>query len=363
MNLGLFYRARINSVQGASGDGKSWAALAGIVERIQRDEVAALIDWEDNPDGIASRLLALGLTPRQIARVDYRNPATGIGSQWARSALAGMERRGPSIVVLDSVGEAMAASGVDGNADGEVAAWMARVKAISRWECRPAVVLVDHIPKDPDSRSPGAIGSQRKLAAVTGASYRSTQVVAFSRTKAGKLKLTVEKDRLGNRAKGSVAAMLHFTPMGDGKLSIEVRKSEAQEAADAGTKFRPTYLMERVSRWLELYPGSSGRDVAAGVSGKATGIRLALDALVEEGFVTVTPGARGASLHTVARPFHDDEILDRVPPRPTASRTRSLRLLTASPPGDPLRGGPGGRGQPARRGMRSTTPARPRRST
>lgn len=330
MSLGLFYRGRINSVHGASGDGKSWAALLGVVERVRLGERAMVIDWEDSPDGIAGRLLALGMEPAGLAGIDYRNPATGIGSDWARSALRAAESLEPTIVVLDSVGEAMAASGVDGNSDAEVAGWMSLVKQIARWPSRPAVVLIDHVPKDPENRSAGAIGSQRKLAAITGAAYRSQQVQSFSQSKAGKLKLTVEKDRLGNRPKGSVAAMLHFDPMGDGQLAVSVRQSEAQEAAEAGEKFRPTYLMEQVSRWLELYPGSTTNAVRQGVKGKAPAVLSALSALVEEGFVDVAPGPRGATMHTVRTPFHDG--ISTAPHRaPTAPRGAVQGLMTAPP--------------------------------
>lgn len=75
----LFYRERINSLFGESGGGKTWVALAAIAEVVRGGQRALFIDWEDNANGIAERLVLLGLTDDEIALVAYINPTTGIG--------------------------------------------------------------------------------------------------------------------------------------------------------------------------------------------------------------------------------------------------------------------------------------------
>ena len=68
--------------------------------------------------------------------------------------------------------------------------------------------------------------------------------------------------------------------------------------------FRPTILMERVSRYVEEHPGLSGRAIVAAMAGKNEHKRLALELLRQEGFITIDRA--GSSLqHKSAHPFRD----------------------------------------------------------
>jgi hypothetical protein len=307
--LALFYRARINALFGESGGGKSWLALATIAEVVRNGGWALMADYEDNPVGIAERLVLLGLTDDEIARVDYRNPVTGIGKG---AGILEAEARTYDLVVIDSTGEAMAAGGVDSNNDGEVAQWFKLAKMMSRLPGGPAVLVLDHIPKDKEAPSSYAIGSQRKRAAVTGAAYRVDTIKEPAKGRNGKLKLTVAKDRPGNRPKGSTAAEVAVVS-DHGAVRIELHISDAQAAAEAGEKFRPTTLMERVSRYLEQMAGTwvSARDVSRNCQGKTDGLRLALECLVEDGFVEQT-GHGYATLLAFRAPVDNATA----PPRP-----------------------------------------------
>ena len=69
---------------------------------------------------------------------------------------------------------------------------------------------IDHVPKSKDAPLDYAIGSQRKRGAVTGALYRVDQFHKMAQGRTGAVKLTVAKDRLGTRPKGSVAAEVTF---------------------------------------------------------------------------------------------------------------------------------------------------------
>lgn len=279
-HLPLFYRARINQLFGESGGGKSWVGIQAVAEVVTAGQRALVVDWEDNPHGIAERLVQLGVDQEAIARVDYRNPSGAIST--------GLERfdRGPyGIALVDSTGEAMAAGGVNSNDDGEVAQWFAIVKRMTRLPGGPAVVTIDHVPKDKEAPSAYAIGSQRKRAAVTGASYRVDTLKEPARGRDGKLKLTTAKDRLGNRAKGSIAAEVHLHASDDGSLRIELAVSEAQAATERGEKFRPTHLMERVSRYVEATPGATRRAIVDDCQGKHIHLRAAIDCLVEDGWM------------------------------------------------------------------------------
>lgn len=316
--LPLFYRARINSLFGESGGGKTWVALAAIAEVVANGGEAAMIDYEDNPAGIAERLVLMGLDDEQIARVDYRNPTGG-------DLLTGLAQMTGDygLVVIDSTGEAMAAGAVDSNSDREVAQWFAVVKHFARLPCEPAVVILDHVPKDKEAPSSYAIGSQRKRAAVTGAAYRVDTLKEPAKGRNGKLKLTVAKDRPGNRPKGTVAAEVDVLGT-DGPEKVSLHLSDAQAAAEAGVPFRPTVLMERVSRYLESVPGASAREIERNVTGKGTGIRTAIDILTVEEWIKV--GQHG--YESVAKYREPVDISERVPAspaRPNASRDAAER--------------------------------------
>lgn len=277
-HLPLFYPGRINQLFGESGGGKSWLGLAAIASVVIGGGRAGYVDWEDNPVGMAERLVDLGLSDDEIGRVEYRNPSGAISS--------GVERFSGhyDVIVVDSTGEAMAAGGVDSNADQEVAQWFAIVKRLGRLDGSPAVIVIDHVPKDTEAPKSYAIGSQRKRAAVTGAAYRVDTLKEPSRGKDGKLKLTVAKDRHGNRPKGAIAAEVHMLAGEDGSLRIVLQPSDATLAAERGEKFRPTVLMERVSRYLESVPNASQRAICKAVAGNTNHLRTAIECLVEDGW-------------------------------------------------------------------------------
>jgi hypothetical protein len=155
-------------------------------------------------------------------------------------------------------------------------------------------------------------------------------IEAYARGKAGRLKVTVAKDRHGSYPQGSVCAEIHIDGTEDGrKITITIEPPAARDEA-TGEVVRPTFLMERISRWLELNPGEhSGRTVDAEVKGKAAAKRQALRCLVDEGYVTASDGVRGSTMYRSATTFREEadetaSVIDattstashRVPPRP-----------------------------------------------
>ena len=342
--LPLLYPARLNSLFGESGGGKSWVAFAAVLEVIRRGRRALVLDWEDGAGGIVERLDLLGVSPAEIALVDYRNPGSGLYRGVER--LAAEITEPVDLVVIDSVGEAMAAGGVNSNDDAEVAVWFNLARRLTRLPGSPAVVLLDHIPKATDAPQLYSIGSQRKRAAINGASYRIDTLREPAQGRDGKWKLTVAKDRIGNRAKGTTAAIVDVTSTAD-RIELYFHLTEAQEAEAKGERFRPTVLMERVSRYLEEHPGASQKNVIDDVAGKTGALRDALAVLIDEGHVEVEHGPRGALYHHVKTPYREVNELTSThldPPRPDLYPSRSEGPRTdLDPPPLPLRGR--GRGQ------------------
>lgn len=328
----LLYRGRTHSLFGPPGGGKTWVALAAIAEQLKAGEHVLMVDWEDAAPGTTARLVKLGCTADDIARLDYRAPATSLAYGWVALVASTLAY---SLIVMDSTGEALAAQGVNPNDDGEVAGWMSMVKKLTRRPGNPAILLLDHVPKASDNPHGAPIGSQRKLAAITGAAFRCDTLIEPAKGKPGKLKLVVAKDRLGNRAKASTAAEIHMADTGDG-IELRFALPEAAAAAARGETFRPTHLMERVSVYVEDNDGASKKQIEENVSGKVAVVRQAIDVLVDEGWIRVVHEGAGKPIrHHVKTSYRESMSVDNYPsttggssPRPPLVPTSSLDLGT-----------------------------------
>lgn len=79
---------------------------------------------------------------------------------------------------------------------------------------------------------------------------------------------------------------------------------------EAAGSTRPTFLMDRVSRYVEANPRQSKNAIETAVKGKAEYVRLALELLVAEQYVEVTKGPRNTSTHMSIRPFREEGQTD-----------------------------------------------------
>ena len=287
----------------------AWLALLAVVEGLEADRPVLFLDYEDSPRSIARRLLALGVSEERIVRhLVYIQP-DGPFDVLAREAVDELVgERGIRLAVIDSTGEALAAAGANPNSDDDVTRWFTQLPRHLERRLGLTVITVDHVPKDQEN-APAlyAIGSQRKRAAISGSLVKVVGLEPFARGKTGRMKLVVAKDRPGTFPQGTTVAEVTVESTEDGR---EVRITVAPPAAvdqATGTVERPTVLMERISRWLELNPGPhSVREVVTEVKGKDGAKRRALRVLIDEGFVAEEPGQRGAVLVRHATTFRDN---------------------------------------------------------
>lgn len=299
---GLFYPGKVNGVAGASGSGKSWTALHASVQQLEQGRHVVFIDLEDDAAGLVSRLLDMGADPAAIlARFHYVQPDEHYSDPAALQLVETVTAHAPALVVIDSTGESMAMDGAKPNDDDDTARWFRRLPtAIAR--LGPAVVVLDHVIKADDGGL-WPIGSQRKRAAISGAQYMQTIVRPFARDTAGAAKLVCAKDRHGNYRPGQKVAELTVTPDGSG-VHLRLRAPVEVTGETTTDTFRPTALMEKVSKALEGADGPlSGRDVDKQVPGREAHVTHARNVLVAEGYVTVAAGTRNAKLHTLVRPY------------------------------------------------------------
>ena len=264
----------------------------------------AFIDFEDRPGRVTSRLLALGATPQRIKDgFRYIRPWEPLGAP--QGAALDAAAHGCTLAVIDGVTEAMSAHGLNPDDNNDVAAFYALIpKRITRQG--PAVILIDHVVKDPERQGRWGIGGQHKLAGIDGVSYMVKCVEPFGRGKTGKARISIGKDRPGHveehAAGRAIATFVLESNSGGNELRATLEMPESAPVNQYGD-FRPTVLMERVSKWLEAHPGSTKTDIQENVRGNQNALSQAITALVDEGYLEVEDGPRRARLHRVTTPF------------------------------------------------------------
>jgi len=113
-----------------------------------------------------------------------------------------------------------------------------------------AVVTIDHVTKSKDTRGNYAIGAQAKRADINGAAILVEVEMPFGRGMRGELTLKVTKDRPGHVRAHSKEAKFAGTVFIDSTVegSVKMRIKSPEESGE----FRPTFLMEQISKLLEV---------------------------------------------------------------------------------------------------------------
>lgn len=305
----LLYAGAVHTLSGEPGSGKTWVTLIAAVQELAQGATVTMIDFEDRASRVVGRLLALGATPPQIRdQFRYIRPRTGIDTT-SRADLD-TATRGSSLVILDGVTEAMTLHGLDLNANADVATFYDLLPRHIADHCGAAVVMIDHVVKDGEKQGRWALGGQHKLAGIDGVAYLVKAIEPFGRGKKGHARVTVSKDRPGyveEIALGRTVAEFHLDATDVNILRHSLDAPAALPKDDSGN-MRPTHLMERVSRYIEITPGLGKRELIDGrISGKGSYLRRAIDRLVQEGYVEVATGPNRQQLHRSITPFREDE--------------------------------------------------------
>ena len=189
----LLYEARLNSIFGEPGTGKTWIAILAVIAALRSGARVIWWDFEDRPATLATRITALaasefiGDPDIQFVQPDLKDDHNAIlaAAEWVK----GGER--PGLVVIDSCESAGCPA--DSN---NVAPWYRL--CVDPWiNAGAGVILLDHVPKRKEDRPKGGIGSQHKLARVDGAAL-FVQGQVWTKKASGKITLTLHKDRPGD---------------------------------------------------------------------------------------------------------------------------------------------------------------------
>jgi len=195
--VSLFYAGQVNLVFGDPESGKTWLCLAAVAETLTRGRSALVLDLDHNgAAATVSRLIDLGAPEsalRDPQRFRYAEPEDG-AEVLAIVADAGTWH--PYVIVLDSVGEVVPLFGGSSNSPDDFTRVHAAVmKPLAMGGA--AVLCVDHLAKNSESRAMGSTGTAAKKRAVGGVSLRVTIADQFAPGHGGSAHVTIAKDRHG----------------------------------------------------------------------------------------------------------------------------------------------------------------------
>ena len=194
-------------------------------------------DFEDKPETLAARAAVLGGLDLATdpCKLMYLTPAVIEDPEALTHAITWL---GDGLLVLDAAESAGCAS--DGSS---VTEWF--TKHITPWRTTCAdeegnggatVLLIDHVPKRPQGRPRGPIGSQHKLARVDGCALKiapSAGGAIWTKRDPGTIYAVVDKDRPGDLpARGQIAAVIHGSYDHEGAFKATI--SSPSEAAHEG---------------------------------------------------------------------------------------------------------------------------------
>lgn len=302
----LLYPEAVHSISGEPGSLKTWVALLAIVQELDAGNSVAFLDFEDNAAPVGARLLQIGADPERLRDPNlwrYIRPDVALNESGALAldeAVADC-----TIVVIDGVTEVMSLHGWSINDNDDVAAYVAKLpRRIA--DHGPAVLQIDHVTKDSETRGRYAIGGQHKLASITGTAMKAVIIRSGGRGEHGIIKVVLDKDKHGDVGpSGHTVAEFHLDDTTPGQTFAWLENPTS--STDEDGNFRPTRLMKRVSDFLLTNAGpKSLNDIKKGVKGGNDAIAAAVDALIRDRCIRVEQAGNRTALHHFVTAFEED---------------------------------------------------------
>jgi len=318
----LLYPGLVSSIYGESESGKSLLVQIECVRLVTAGQHVLFIDNESDAQSVTERLLTFGATPEAIAaRFHYVRPEASTRGPAEAAAFTALLGGTYALAVIDGVTDALGLFGYSTKDNDEVGRWLKEVPGKLAQHTGAAVVLVDHVTKNGETRGRFAIGAQAKLSGLTGAAYLAEVIENLGRGCKGVVQLRIAKDRPGavrehcgefrKADRTQVAAVITIDSTTSRPEVTVAGPSGERRATD--DEFRPTTLMERVSGFVGEGGRPSQRTILAAVPGKSTYVIKALRILIDEGYVRAEQVSAQKHEHVSARPYVEalDERSDR----------------------------------------------------
>lgn len=312
---GLLYPGKRTVLSGETESMKTWLAL--ILCKAELD-IGLPVAWVDldamGPGSMLERLRLLGVQDQQIAdNFLYYQPDKPLDKDRYTQPIADLiAERGVRLCVIDAFNPILAMHGLDPNVTTDIETYW-QLYADPICDAGAAPVMLDHVAKNTESRGKYAYGSERKASgAIVHLGFKPLEILRQGGT--GRSVLNVHKDRPGYLLRPAIGRLV-LDATEPGQITYRIDQDKSHEEGG----FRPTALMEKVSRQLERETEPiSTKQIEEIKLGKADYVRKALAELSEDGYIRREEGTRGAILYTSIRPFREADQT----PQTTSSRPR-----------------------------------------
>lgn len=306
----LVYAGLVHSFHGESESGKSLLVQSVAAQQIKDGHGVVYIDFESDAPSVVGRMRAMGCTVGQIAAhlLYIRPEASPTATTAELAAFEDLLTQRPALIVLDGVTDALGLMGLTSKDNDEAARWFREVPRRIARETGAAVIVIDHVTKNADSRGRFAIGGQAKMAAIDGAAYVVDVVEPLGAGKRGRLSVRIAKDRPGgvrghcgafrssDRTQEAASVIVDST---GGGIAVDVRAPQfADEATVERHKAeRAAGLMRAIIDEVTVHPGATTNAITKAVAGRSEAIGAALRELIADGYLTTKAGARNSTEH------------------------------------------------------------------
>lgn len=304
----LLYRAKINAFLGESESAKSWAGQVAVEEVTSSGGRALIIDFENTVVSVRDRLYALGVQRSTfLDQIDFIAPDT-MPAEADAAALAEVLRLPWDLIVVDGVTDAMTLLGLDPMGLTDASKFDQRfLRPLARTGA--AVVVIDHVTKNAETRGFNAIGSQHKRAALTGAAYMFQKVDDFGRGLKGMSQMLVAKDKMGHvrqHARSDKVIADFYIDGTDRSGALEYRITEPSRTAEPVQVY--AHIMEALCNYLSANPGVTQATVLTmGSTARDEYKKAAFDKLRADGYIAEDMGQRGK--WRVVRAFREESFI------------------------------------------------------
>lgn len=193
----IFYSAQVNYIFGDPESGKTWVAQAACAEALKAGRRVLFIDCDHNGvTATVSRFLDMGVDEKTLSNLDTFRYVEPDSKAHLMAVVADSKEWRPAVAVVDSVGELLPLMNLNSNSpDDFTIAHAGVLKPLAR--AGAAVLAVDHLPKNTESRASGPTGTAAKRRSVGGVSIRVTVNDPFTPGRGGSAFLSLNKDRHG----------------------------------------------------------------------------------------------------------------------------------------------------------------------
>lgn len=235
----LFYAGQVNTLYGLPESLKTWILLAACAEALLAGFNVLFVDLDHNGvHAVVFRLMDMGVDASILSDTRRFRFVEPEDRAHLTAVVADAKIWRPHIAGVDSIGELLPLLRLSSNSPDDFTLAHALFLKPLAW-AGAAVVVIDHLSKNPESHSNGPTGTAAKRRAIGGVSLRVTINEQAAPGRAGSAYIAVNKDRHGGlrrhcppaEGRAEPVAGLFRMDSSDGRVVWSIRAPQLGDAA------------------------------------------------------------------------------------------------------------------------------------